>query len=102
MQQSTRIGLAFLTFWPERLDFGVLEIAAQNISQSDDIRSRKFIQTITLPIACVDAKGMRPTRAVFTEWCEQCELQRVTRSGMQDKPERAGFALHLVEIMRRR
>jgi hypothetical protein len=32
------MSLAFLSVWPERFDFGVLDIPAQNISQGDDIR----------------------------------------------------------------
>ena len=42
-QQSTRMRLAFLPVWPERFNFGVLNIAAQNISQSHDIPSREFV-----------------------------------------------------------
>src|SRR5580658_6650377 len=96
------MSFAFPSVRTERLNFRVLDIATQNVSQSDDIRSREFIQTITLPISCVDAKGMRPTCAVFAEWRKQCELQLVLRSRMQNKPERTGFAFHLIEIMRRR
>src|SRR5258708_38632271 len=101
-QQSACMSLAFLPVRPERLDFRVLDMAAHDISQRDDIRSREFIQPIFLAIACVDANGMCPARAVLAERGEQCELQFVTRSGMQNKPERIGFALDLVEIMRRR
>src|SRR6266404_3947689 len=94
--------LAFLTLWTERFDFRVLDVAAQNISQSDDIRTREFVQTIVLSIACVNAQRMCPSRTVLGERGEQGKLQLVTRSRMQDKSERASFAFHLVQIMRRR
>src|SRR5271154_5085767 len=67
-QQTACMSLALIPIRPERLYFRMLDIAAHDISQSDDIRSLEFIQAITLPIACVGAKGMRPTRAVFAEW----------------------------------
>ncbi len=46
---------AFLSVRPERFDFDVLDIAAQNISQRDKICSREFVQAIALSIVCADA-----------------------------------------------
>jgi len=95
------VGLAFLSVRPERFDLRVLDVAAQNIAQSDDIRWREFVQAIALSIMRVDASGMRPLRAVFGERGEQRELQLVAQSVMQYKTERTAFAFHLVQIMRR-
>src|SRR5262245_14858391 len=67
VQQSTCMWFALLSVRPERFDFRVLDIAAQNIAQSNDIRSREFVQPIALPIMCVDAYGVRPSGAVFAE-----------------------------------
>jgi hypothetical protein len=58
----------------------VLDITAQNIAQKDYIRSREFVQTITLSVMRVDAKGMRPT-TFLAERSEQRELQLVTQKG---------------------
>jgi hypothetical protein len=65
------MSLAFFSVWPERFDFRVLDIAAQNIAQSDDVRPRELIQPITLSITRVDALGMCPARAVFVEGRKQ-------------------------------
>lgn len=53
-------------------------------------------------VVCVNAWGVSPTVAVFAERVEQRQPELVARSWMQDKPERAGFAFHLVQEMRRR
>src|SRR6516225_8765688 len=83
------MSFTFLSVRPERFDFSMLDIAAQHISQSDDIRTREFVETIALSIVCVDALGMRPPCSFFAERREQGKLQLVTRSGMQDKSEGA-------------
>jgi hypothetical protein len=59
----------------------VLDITAQNIAQNDYIRSREFVQAITLSVMRVDAKGMRPTLTFLAERSEQRELQLVTQKG---------------------
>ena len=74
-------------------------MAAQNVPQGDNVRSREFVQAVGLSIVRVDAKGMRPTLAVFAERSEQRELQPVARSRMQNESERAGFTLHLVHVV---
>lgn len=55
LQQPARMSLAFLPIWPERFDFRVLDVAAQYIAQSDDIRSREFVQAVALSVMRVDA-----------------------------------------------
>ncbi len=66
----------------------MLHIAAQNISQRDDIGSREFIEAIPLSIMCVYAWGMCPSGAVFTERGEQCSLLDHTK---QYSPYGVGF-----------
>src|ERR1700747_1277656 len=81
-QQSPRVSFAFPAVRPERFDFRVLDIAAQNISQSDDVGPRELVLTIALSIMRVDAQGMCPGRAFFAEWGEQRELELVACSRM--------------------
>jgi hypothetical protein len=45
---------AFLAVRSERLDFRVLDVATYNISQSDDIRSQEFVETIIFPVASIE------------------------------------------------
>src|ERR1700741_1173666 len=78
-QQSACITLAFLSVLPERFDFRMLDIAAQNISQSDNVPSRKFVQAMALSVMRVDASGMQPGRTVFIERGQKRKLQFVTR-----------------------
>ena len=59
------MSLAFLSVWTERFDFRMLDIAAQNITQGNDIGPRQLVEAITLSIVSVDARGMRPTPGDF-------------------------------------
>jgi hypothetical protein len=63
----------------------VLDIAAQDIAQSDDICPREFIQTVALSIMRIDAWRLCPPRAVFGERGQQRKLRPVSRPGMQNK-----------------
>ena len=74
VQQAARVGLTFLSTRPQRFDFRVLDIAAQNVAQGDDIRPRESVQPIDLAVARINANGMRPARAVLAKRREQCEL----------------------------
>ena len=68
LHQPACMRLTRHSVWPKRFDFGVLEIAAQDISQSDDVPTRKFVQPIVLSIMRIDAWAMGPTRAVLAKW----------------------------------
>ena len=81
-QQPARVGLTFLSVRSQRFDFRVLDIAAQNVPQGDDICPRESVQPIALSNMRVDANGMRPARAVLAERGEQRELQFVICSRM--------------------
>lgn len=61
-QQPTCVAFAFLSVRQERFDFRVLNVAAQNISQSENIRSRESVWTIGPSSMRVYAKRMRPAR----------------------------------------
>ena len=98
-QQPTCVSLAFSSVWSERFDFGVINVAAQDVAQTYDIYTRKLVQSISLAIVRVDAKRMRPTLAFLAERREQREFQLVACSRVQDKSEWTCFALHLIQIM---
>src|SRR5262249_7352336 len=61
-QQSTRVGFAFLSVRPERFDFGMHQITAQNVPESDDAPWRKCVQAIAASVARIDAFRSRPAR----------------------------------------
>jgi hypothetical protein len=91
-QQSAGVSFALVSVWPERLDFGVLQVPADNITKRDDLRA-KFGEAVGLSVARIDAARMSPFPAIFVERSKQGKVQTFSRSRMQNESERAGFAL---------
>src|SRR5262249_1710939 len=69
-QQPACMSLAVHAIRPKRFDFRMLDVAAQNIAQSDDVRSQQFVQTVAACVMRVDTYGMHPSSPVFAEWRE--------------------------------